>query len=74
MGFSGAIRIERDGDLLTDRRFWECDLPEGTVRIPCGGTHASSLGGFEGVTVALALQEDAGTPVLTMTTTVSPHP
>ncbi len=72
VGSGGGIRIEREGDLLTDRRYWECDLPEGTVRIPCGGTHAGSLGGFENVSVALALVEDAGTPVLTMSTTVRP--
>jgi alanyl-tRNA synthetase len=56
-----------------DRRYWECDLPEGTVRIPCGGTHARSLGAFQEVSVDLALAEDAGTPVLTMTTTVRPR-
>lgn len=73
-GSGGSIRIEREGDLLTDRRYWECVLPEGTVRIPCGGTHARSLGDFEDVSAALALEEDAGTPVLTMTTTVRPRP
>ena len=37
------IRIETDGPGLTDRRTWVCELPEGTERIPCGGTHLSSL-------------------------------
>ncbi|MHA7263925.1 alanyl-tRNA editing protein [Arthrobacter sp. TMN-37] len=70
----GAIRIARDGDLLTDRRYWEGDLPEGTVSIPCGGTHADSLAGFSGIRAALALEEIDGTPVLTMTTSVLPRP
>jgi alanyl-tRNA synthetase len=70
----GAIRIARDGERLTDRRYWECDLPEGTVHIPCGGTHAESLAGFSGVRAALTLEEIEGTPVLTMTTSVLPRP
>src|SRR5690606_10159229 len=37
------VRIDRDGDGLTDRRYWVCALAEGEVRIPCGGTHATSL-------------------------------
>jgi alanyl-tRNA synthetase len=46
-----AIRIEREGEALTDRRYWQCALPQGTVSIPCGGTHADSLGAFESVHV-----------------------
>ena len=34
-----TVRVERDGDGLTDRRSWVCELPDGTARIPCGGTH-----------------------------------
>src|SRR5690606_25728559 len=37
-----AVRIDRDGEGLTDRRYWVCALAEGDVRIPCGGTHATS--------------------------------
>lgn len=66
---SGAdVHVERDGDRLTDRRRWVCDLPAGRASIPCGGTHAGSLGEFGGVRVSLALTDDAGTPVLVMTT------
>ncbi|WP_136709915.1 metal-dependent hydrolase [Agromyces sp. H66] len=66
---SGAsVRIERDGELLTDRRSWVCELPDGTARIPCGGTHLDSLAEFTAVLPSFALLDDAGTPVLEMTT------
>ena len=39
-----AVSIRREGERLTDRRYWECSLPDGEVSIPCGGTHADSLG------------------------------
>lgn len=68
----GAIRIDADGPRLTDRRYWVCELPEATVSIPCGGTHAHSLAELGRVTVALELAEVDATPVLTMTTTVVP--
>ena len=60
------VRIVRDGDGLSSPRFWECELPEGTARIACGGTHVTSLGELRGASVALELGEDAGTPTLTM--------
>ncbi|MEV1132378.1 metal-dependent hydrolase [Agromyces sp. NPDC049794] len=66
---SGAsVRIERDGDLLTDRRFWVCDLPDGTARIPCGGTHLDSLAEFSAVVPVFTMRDDGGTAVLEMTT------
>lgn len=64
----GGVTIERDGDGLTDRRHWVCELPAGRASIPCGGTHAGSLGEFAEVRVALELADDAGTPMLVMTT------
>ncbi len=69
---SGAdVTIERDGELLTDRRYWTCTLPDGTARIPCGGTHAGSLAEFTAITVALELDDDGGTPVLRMVTSAA---
>jgi Ser-tRNA(Ala) deacylase AlaX len=38
------------------------------VRIPCGGTHASALGQLGALRATLALSDDGGTTVLTMTT------
>ncbi|MBM7505477.1 metal-dependent hydrolase [Agromyces aurantiacus] len=66
------VRVERVGEHLSDRRTWVCELPEGSARIPCGGTHAGSLGELGAVHVAFELGDDAGTPVLTMTTTAQP--
>ena len=64
----------RHGPGLTDRREWVCELPDGTARMPCGGTHVGSLADLDGVRVALALDESG--QQLTMRTTVgtSPHP
>ena len=61
-----TVRIERDGDGLTARRSWVCELPDGTARIPCGGTHLESLGELSTVTPGFTLVDDAGTPVLEM--------
>ena len=61
-----AVRIERDGDGLTARRSWVCELPEGTARIPCGGTHLDSLAELSAVLSRFELVDDAGTPVLEM--------
>ncbi|MGX5697190.1 metal-dependent hydrolase [Agromyces soli] len=69
----GAVRIEREGDRLTDRRSWVCELPEGTARIACGGTHEASVAALGEVGVAFSLDDDAGTPVLVMTTTAHPE-
>jgi len=63
-----AVTIRREGDRLTDRRYWECALPEGEVSIACGGTHAESLAELAGLHATLELSDDDGTTVLTMTT------
>lgn len=67
---AASVRIDRDGPLLTDRRYWVCELPEGSVRIPCGGTHVSSLAELGAVRVALSTADVEGTTVLTMETVV----
>ncbi|MCC3268733.1 metal-dependent hydrolase [Arthrobacter gengyunqii] len=62
------VRIECDGDGLTDMRRWAVDLPEGTVRIPCGGTHAASLKETGGIQVTLTAEEGDGAVTVTMDT------
>src|SRR4030095_99118 len=47
------VRVEREGDGLTDRRSWVCELPDGTARIPCGGTHLRPLAELSVVTPAV---------------------
>ena len=65
-----GVRIDRDGPQLTDRRYWVCELPAHEVRIPCGGTHVSSLAELDAVRVALSAADTEGTTVLTMATSV----
>ncbi|WP_426324332.1 metal-dependent hydrolase [Microbacterium sp. E-13] len=65
----GAVRIDRDGDLLADRRTWVCELPGGQARIPCGGTHLRSLADLSAATVSFAATEVEGGLELVMTTT-----
>jgi len=62
------VRVDRDGDRLTDRRSWVCELPDHTVRIPCGGTHLTSLGELGGLRAELSVTDVDGTMVLTMET------
>jgi alanyl-tRNA synthetase len=63
------VRIDRDGDGLTDRRYWVCSLADGEARIACGGTHATSLGELGSLRASLTLGDADGTPVLTVQTT-----
>lgn len=65
----GAVRVETAGPALTDLREWVCELPDGTARIPCGGTHVTSLAGLAAVRVSLG-PDDSGQS-LTMRTTVT---
>ncbi|WP_026533589.1 metal-dependent hydrolase [Arthrobacter sp. H41] len=74
VAFGGPITVRHDGDLLTDRRHWECSLPEGAVSIPCGGTHAASLADFARIQVDLSIDDVDGTPVLKMATTATVSP
>lgn len=67
-----AVRIDREGERLTDRRSWHCELPEGTAVIPCGGTHAGSLAEFSTIAVWLERDEVDGAVTLSMVSTVVP--
>lgn len=66
-----AVSIARDGDGLGERRTWRCQLPDGTVEIPCGGTHLRSLSELDSVTVAFELDEADGAVELRMRTTAT---
>lgn len=66
---SGAdIRIERDGERLTDRRRWVCELPDGVASIPCGGTHAQNLAALGGLSVSLESEQVDGALIIRMVT------
>jgi len=60
-------RIVTDGPTIVDMRRWECELPEGTASIPCGGTHVHALSEFAAISVSLDLSD----PQLLMMTTVA---
>ncbi len=62
------IVVESTGPALTDLREWVCALPEGTQRIPCGGTHLGSLAEVDAITAELSFDEEVGE--MTMTTSV----
>lgn len=68
VGTDGAVRIEADGEQLADRRTWVCELPGTEVRIPCGGTHVSSLAEIGAVTVSFEATAVEGGSELVMTT------
>ena len=64
------VRIDSEGDGLTDRRFWVTAVDGTEVRIPCGGTHADSLADVRSPRVSLVREETAGAVLLTMRTSV----
>ncbi len=56
---------------LPEHRTWSCELPHGTARFPCGGTHPMRIEPNEGLSVAISwdpqerhLQMRAGSGVL----------
>ena len=74
IGSQGAVRIERSDEALSARRRWVCELPEGSVSIPCGGTHLSSLGAIAAMCVEFATRAVEGGVELEMRTRVTPAP
>lgn len=54
-----SVTIETDGPNLTDMRHWCCSVPEGIFRIPCGGTHVTSLRELGTVTVHYEQPDEA---------------
>lgn len=64
----GTIRIEKNGNGLSDRRFWVCDLGEGRASIPCGGTHVRNLDAIGQILVRFEDSTVEGTKEITMHT------
>ncbi|GIJ28767.1 hypothetical protein Vqi01_39290 [Micromonospora qiuiae] len=63
------VWVDAPAEELSARRTWNCALPDGTVTVPCGGTHVTSTGQLGAVTVTLDL--DAEGTALTMNTTLT---
>ena len=70
---AASVSIVREGDALSARRSWRCDLPEGVVEIPCGGTHLRSLAELASVRVHLSLVDTDGAIELRMRATATPR-
>jgi alanyl-tRNA synthetase len=49
------IRVTAAGPSLADPRSWECDLPQATARVACGGTHPVDLGAIADIDVTATL-------------------
>lgn len=67
----GTVSIVREGGRqgLGDRRSWHAELMDGTVEIPCGGTHLHALSELAAAEVQLEPTEAEGALALTMRTT-----
>jgi alanyl-tRNA synthetase len=52
------IRLLTAGPRVSDMRTWECDLPQGTARLACGGTHLPSLDALSDVIIMADLSSD----------------
>ncbi|SKA99969.1 alanyl-tRNA synthetase [Agreia bicolorata] len=63
-----AASIHRDGDRLTDRRYWTTTLDGRPVSIPCGGTHVASLAELSDTQVTLHIEQGDSALELRMTT------
>ncbi|KQP53805.1 hypothetical protein [Agreia sp. Leaf283] len=63
-----AASVERDGERLTDRRYWTTMLDGHAVSIPCGGTHVASLAELSAPQVTLHAQQSESALELRMTT------
>lgn len=63
---AASSRVVTEGPTIIDRRTWQCELPDGTAEILCGGTHAASLAEFASISVTLELSDPQ---LLVMTTT-----
>lgn len=61
----GRITIETEAPELASRRWWTCELPDGSARIPCGGTHLENLGEL----ASLAVRFETGEQELVVHTT-----
>lgn len=65
------VHIEAPQDGLGARRSWICTLPDGEARIPCGGTHVTSLGALGRVSVAIDVTDAEGARQVVMVTSVT---
>ncbi len=51
------ITVETVGPGLDDTRTWQCELPLGMARLPCGGTHVTALSAFGGIQYQIGIDD-----------------
>ncbi|MGI2258753.1 alanyl-tRNA editing protein [Shewanella sp. GXUN23E] len=59
------ITMRREGDCLTDSRYWQTQLDGKPVSIPCGGTHVSHMSELAGLHIALRQNENGDVEMIT---------
>ncbi|WP_299015793.1 alanyl-tRNA editing protein [uncultured Photobacterium sp.] len=62
-----VVTMHREGKALTDSRYWQCELEDCLVEIPCGGTHINSLAEYGKLEVEFQLVSDQELIMLTKT-------
>lgn len=67
------VWIDTEGPLLTDRRTWICELPDGTAHMPCGGTHVQHLAQIASMRAAYQVHDEAAEFSITNTTHLAPE-
>jgi alanyl-tRNA synthetase len=60
------IYVEAPEAKLEARRWWKCELPEGTAQIPCGGTHIADLN--ELASIQVSYEVSSGVPEMSVHT------
>ncbi|MDX2320097.1 MAG: alanyl-tRNA editing protein [Moritella sp.] len=60
------VVMKCEGELLTDSRFWCCDLGKGeSITMPCGGSHVQSLAEYTGIEITLTQKSDQDLEMIT---------
>ncbi|MBV7316000.1 alanyl-tRNA editing protein [Shewanella sp. NIFS-20-20] len=61
------IGFVREGECLSDSRYWQTTLDEQLVSMPCGGTHVQSMRDLGALTVELSLTTEGHIDMVTHT-------
>ncbi|WP_392339266.1 alanyl-tRNA editing protein [Moritella marina] len=63
---AAPVVMKREGDALTDSRFWCCDLGVGeSITMPCGGSHVQSLTEYNAIKITLTLKSEQDLEMIT---------
>ncbi|MCF1429121.1 MAG: alanyl-tRNA editing protein [Shewanella sp.] len=65
LAINEAITMHREGDALTDSRYWQTQLDGKRISIPCGGTHVSHMSELKGLQIELKRNDDGDVEMIT---------